>query len=148
MNQRFVAVLWFSLILSFCCFTTIHLQAQTCPPCFYNESPMQGPGCDACQPQGCGSCPECGQRRVITIKIDSTWNSSPGQTNPSIWNGVNSAIQMWNSATDPYGNQTGYCFQLNQATTTPEHYCNPSIVSRWSLRWNNRSIYQWRSLYA
>ena len=115
MSRRFIAVLCLFLY-----FAGINLQAQTCPPCYNNEPPMQGPGCEACQPQGCGSCPECGQRRIINVKIDPNWNNTSGQTNPNIWNGVVAAIQMWNSATDNFGNQTAYCFQLNQTTSSPD----------------------------
>ena len=118
MSRRFIATL--CLCLHFLYFAIIYLQAQTCPPCYFNEPPMQGPGCEACQPQGCGSCPECGQRRIITMQIHSSWNNSSGQTNPNIWNGVVAAIQMWNSATDTFGNKTAYCFQLNQTTSTPD----------------------------
>ena len=71
MSRRFIAVLCLFLY-----FTGINLQAQTCPPCYNNEPPMQGPGCEACQPQGCGSCPECGQRRIINVKIDPNWNNT------------------------------------------------------------------------
>lgn len=53
------------------------------------------------------------------MQIHSSWNNSSGQTNPKIWNSVVAAIQMWNSATDAFGNQTAYCFQLNQTTSTP-----------------------------
>lgn len=125
--SRFIAVL--CLCLNFLYLATINLQAQTCPPCYYNETPMQGPGCEACQPQGCGSCPECGQRRIITIKIASSWNNSSGQTNPKIWNSVVAATQMWNSATDTFGNQTAYCFQLNQTTSTPDITVTKASVS-------------------
>jgi len=69
MNQRLVAVSMAFLMLYLGCYLSIPLQAQTCPGCYYNEPAMQGPGCDACQPSGCGSCPECGQRRVITIQL-------------------------------------------------------------------------------
>jgi hypothetical protein len=32
-----------------------------------------------------------------------------------VWNAVNAAANSWNSATDPYGNKTGYYFVVNQA---------------------------------
>src|SRR5579883_3109428 len=54
-------------------------------------------------------------RRTINIYIDSTWDSSPGVTNATVWNAVNAAANSWNSATDPYGNKTGYYFVVNQA---------------------------------
>ena len=54
------------------------------------------------------------------LKSILTGTIPPSKTNPNIWNGVVAAIQMWNSATDNFGNQTAYCFQLNQTTSSPD----------------------------
>lgn len=97
-----------------------HVLAQSdCPPCFSDQTPMNASGCDTCQ-GGCSACPECGTRRVIMVKIASSWDTSPGNTDPNIWNGVVAAVQMWNAARDQFGNQTAYCFQVNQATSNPD----------------------------
>ena len=42
------------------------------------------------------------------IYIDSSWDVSPGNTHPGIWNGVNHAISSWNA--EP----TCYYFEVNQ----------------------------------
>ena len=52
-------------------------------------------------------------RRIIKIRIDSSWNSG-GQTDAQIWNGVTAAIAMWNDAKDASDNKTGYYFVLDQ----------------------------------
>lgn len=102
-----------------------------CPPCYKNFDPEQrqmgqigGPPA----PDGSG-------RRVLKIRIDSSWdvdangNSTPGRTNSNIWNAVQgcdgcipSAAQMWNdqrdgstsNPNDPRGWPTAYYFQVDQ----------------------------------
>ena len=76
-----------------------------CPPCYYDQTPLTGHGA---APDGSG-------RRTLNIYIDSSWDSSPGQTNTAIWNAVVRGAEKWNNATDQYGNKTGYFFQVNQA---------------------------------
>jgi hypothetical protein len=75
-----------------------------CPQCYTDVTPMGGHGV---APDGSG-------RRVIKIRIDGSWDASPGQTYPTIYNGVVAAINAWNTATDQYGNTTGYYFELSQ----------------------------------
>ncbi|HEX9425309.1 MAG TPA: hypothetical protein VF899_18855 [Pyrinomonadaceae bacterium] len=67
---------------------------------------------------GHGAGPDGSGRRVINIYIDSSWDVSPGQTDPNIWNAVNSAANKWNQATDQYGNKTAFYFQVNQGGGT------------------------------
>ena len=101
-----------------------------CPECYKNFDPatqqvgqIGGPPA----PDGSG-------RRVLNIRIDGSWdvdaqgNSTPGNTNSSIWNAVHGcagcpvegAARRWNDATDPSGHRTGYYFQLNQGTSNPD----------------------------
>src|SRR5687768_11862206 len=91
----------------------LHYNAHAqCPPCYFNgPGPMSGGCCDTC-PDGSG-------RRVIKIRIDGTWNDTPGQTNANIWNGVNEAVNRWNNTTDPSGWKTNYCFKLDQSAQNP-----------------------------
>src|SRR5437660_123146 len=87
--------------------------AQTCPYdqplCYFDQNPMPGHG-------GAGSlppdrytpcnCPD-DNRRVITIRIDGSWdvdpngNATPGNTNVNIWNAAQCASNQWNAAQDP-----------------------------------------------
>lgn len=104
------------LIMSVCLLIACalnHTVYGQCPPCYYNgPSPMLGGCCDTC-PDGSG-------RRVIKVRIDGSWDNSPGQTNANIWNGVTQAINRWNNATDPSGFKTNYCFQLDQSAQAPD----------------------------
>ncbi len=86
------------------------------PRCYYNLVPYAGHGSASSLPSSL--CSNCGgdSRRVVVIRIDSTWGST--QTNSNIWNGVNCAIAEWNSTTDEYGNKTGYYFVLDQGNAT------------------------------
>ncbi|HYP02141.1 MAG TPA: hypothetical protein VER76_18260 [Pyrinomonadaceae bacterium] len=63
---------------------------------------------------GHGPAPDGSGRRVIKVRIDGTWDGSPGQTYPTIYNGVVAAMNGWNGARDQYNNTTGYYFQLDQ----------------------------------
>ncbi len=93
--------------------TLSHTVYAQCPPCYFNgPGPMLGGCCDTC-PDGSG-------RRVIKIRIDGSWNDTPGHTNGNIWNGVTQAINSWNNATDPSGFKTNHCFQLDQSAQAPD----------------------------
>lgn len=64
---------------------TTYTYSQTCssgqPPCYRDQSPMAGHGSASSLPSGFGcNCPT-DNRRVITISIDSSWDSTPGHTN-------------------------------------------------------------------
>jgi hypothetical protein len=96
-----------------------------CPPCYYNQTPMTG-GC-------CTTCPDGSNRRVIKVRIDGTWNTPGGGTDPNIWNGVVGcpasagcnppqigALQRWNTAQDNSGNRTYYCFVIDQSAQNPD----------------------------
>lgn len=92
-------------------------------PLYAQLNPGHGPGtsaasCPSCENNpimsGYGPAPSTDNRRIITVKIDSSWNSSPSNTNARIWNGVACAVAAWNSATDAYGNQTSYYFKVDQ----------------------------------
>ncbi len=78
-----------------------------CPKCYSNQTPMAGHGP---APDGSG-------RRLINVKIDSTWGNP---TDSAIWNQTTAATDGWNNATDQYGNKTGYYMVLNQ-TATPDY---------------------------
>jgi len=85
----------------------------------WKENPLAGHGpasglnCPTCfPPAGDGSA-----RRVISIRIDPSWNipgSSPPQTNYAIWNAVYCAVNMWNDARDG-SSPNGYYLVIDQA---------------------------------
>jgi hypothetical protein len=83
--------------------------------CYSDMVPYDGHGAASTLPsQLCSTCAG-DNRRVIVVRIDSTWGST---TNSNVWNGVTCAIDGWNNATDQYGNKTGYYFVLDQANLT------------------------------
>jgi hypothetical protein len=63
-----------------------------CPPCKTDQLPMSGHG-----PATDGS-----GRRQINVAIDGSWDVSPGQTNVNVYNGVTTAISMWNAKATCY----------------------------------------------
>lgn len=65
---------------------------QLCPLCKPNQTPLSGHGAAL---DGSG-------RRLINVTIDSSWDDSPGQTNVNVFNGVNTAIAMWNAQVTCY----------------------------------------------
>jgi len=86
------------------------------PRCKDYQVPYQGHGPASSLPTSlCSNCSG-DNRRVIVVRIDSTWGSPT--TNSNVWNAVNCAIGQWNSATDQYGNHTGYYFVLDQGNVT------------------------------
>lgn len=89
---------------------------QTCTlKCYSDQVPYAGHGPASSLPSDlCSSCAGDG-RRVIVVRIDSTWGSV---TNDNVWNAVKCAIDGWNRATDQYGNKTGYYFVLDQQNET------------------------------
>lgn len=105
--------------------TTIFVNAQTpCgtnnPQCMNNVTPYAGHGAASNLPsQLCNNCAG-DPRRVVVVRIDSSWDNSPGHTNSSVWDAVNCAINNWNSATDNASppNRTGYHFVLDQGNLT------------------------------
>src|SRR5581483_3557158 len=96
-------------------------RAQTCPNCFDTDqvTPFGGHGA---APDGSG-------RRVINVCFDSSMQvnnngtATPGQTNVTGWNALYGwndssghhmgAMEAWNTATDQYGNKTGYYVTYN-----------------------------------
>ncbi|HJS44153.1 MAG TPA: hypothetical protein VJ755_11825, partial [Gemmatimonadales bacterium] len=85
------------------------------------------PPCALCQknyhaPDGKGPAssipgvPAADTRRIITVAIDSSWDTSPGSgtTHNRIWNATACAVQMWNVATDGAGNKTGFYIVMDQ----------------------------------
>lgn len=77
------------------------------------HGPASGLNCPGCFPStGDGS-----SRRVITVRIDPSWNipgSNPPQTNHAIWNAVNCAVNQWNNARDG-STPNGYYLVIDQA---------------------------------
>src|SRR5215813_6780050 len=57
---------------------------------------------------------------LVAVLIDSSWNVSPGVTDPNIWNGTNTAVQQWNDARGTSGYPTPYYFQVDQSAQTPD----------------------------
>jgi hypothetical protein len=71
-----------------------------CPPCDPSQFPLPGHGP---APDGSG-------RRLMNVTIDGSWDVSPGQTNPNVYNGINTAISLWN------GKATCYYLFLDQTS--------------------------------
>jgi len=97
--------------------------AQTAPPdcqsgspkCYSDLTPYNGHGPASNLPSSlCSSCSG-DNRRVVVVRIDSSWGST---TNTNVWNAVNCAINSWNNTTDAFGNKTGYYFVLDQGGAT------------------------------
>lgn len=76
------------------------LARELCPRCDPSITPLSGHGIAS----------DGTERRKIVIYIDGSWDVSPGNTHPSIWNGVNHAILSWNA--EP----TCYYFEINTSS--------------------------------
>ena len=59
-------------------------------------------------------------RRVIKVRIDSSWDSTPGHTNAKIWDAVVCALKKWNTTEDSTGYTSGYFFVIDQSEGTPD----------------------------
>ena len=93
------------------------------PQCENDVTPYAGHGPASSLPtELCGNCSG-DSRRVVVVRIDSSWDSSPGHTNSNIWAALNCAINNWNSATDGASppNKTGYYLVLDQKTSPTFH---------------------------
>jgi len=95
-----------------------------CPECMSDQPVNAGHGAASSLPQqsGCNcandiNCPGCqsDNRRVITVRIDGSWNSPAGQTNAAMYNAVQCALRQWNTTRGTTGHTTGYYFYLDQS---------------------------------
>lgn len=103
------------LYLTFATSYIAYSQTIPCPECFSDVPVMSGHGAARDLPASFNcNCPG-DARRVIIVRIDSSWDVSPGNTDPSIWNAVTCAIDQWNTVQDPTGYTTGYYFVIDQA---------------------------------
>jgi hypothetical protein len=99
------------------------------PQCFRDLVPYGGHNISASQlppnlcPEGCAG----DNRRVIVIRIDSSWGST---TNSNIWNAVHCAAAAWNNATDGASppNRTGYYFAIDQGGLLSQSVPNADIT--------------------
>jgi hypothetical protein len=108
------AVFFLIIILS----SISYAQTPNCqsgqPRCYYDQVPRAGHGPASNLPTNlCSNCAG-DNRRVITIRIDSSWGAPT--TNANIWNAVQCAANLWNDARDGT-NTTGYYFVLDQGGT-------------------------------
>jgi len=88
------------------------------PSCYSNLVPYAGHGPASSLPSSlCSNCAG-DNRRVIVVRIDASWNSSPGQTNSQIWDAVGCAVSGWNAARESNGAPTGYYFVVDQQNQT------------------------------
>ncbi|HEV2798924.1 MAG TPA: hypothetical protein VGW12_00410 [Pyrinomonadaceae bacterium] len=102
---------------------TTGVYTQTCPPgepeC-NTITPMSGHGAASSLPASFNcNCPN-DNRRVITVRIGSSWNVTDANgthTNDNVWNAVNCAINQWNTVTGPDGYTTGYRLVIDQGNT-------------------------------
>lgn len=105
------------LILTLCTLA----YGQNCPagepPC-KNQTPLVGHGrADALPAEFNCNCAG-DNRRVVTVRIDSSWNvtdSSGTHTNDNIWNAVQCAINQWNTVRDPTGFRSAYYLVIDQS---------------------------------
>lgn len=79
-----------------------------CPDCYFNQDPFDSS--HAAAEDGSG-------RRQIIIQIDPSWGAT---TNAAIYNGVVSARDDWNTATDGSGHTTGYYFKIDGNASNPD----------------------------
>ncbi|MFZ0750961.1 MAG: hypothetical protein WAM70_16475 [Pyrinomonadaceae bacterium] len=86
------------------------------PKCFTNMAPYRGGAASSLPPNLCSNCSG-DSRRVVVLRIDSTWGNP---TNSNVWNAVKCAEAAWNNAQDNENppNRTGYYFVLDQANET------------------------------
>ena len=87
------------------------------PKCFTNLVPYAGHGPASSLPASlCSNCSG-DNRRVIVVRIDSSWGAP---TNTNVWNAVQCAVNAWNNATDGATppNKTGYRLVVDQANQT------------------------------
>jgi len=86
-----------------------------CPSCDGNLTPMHGTA-TAGQPATIDG------RPAISIRIDSSWDTSPGsgQTNANVWNAVNQGLTRWNGATDVSSVKSNYYFDLRQGDSSAQ----------------------------
>jgi hypothetical protein len=80
-----------------------------------------------------GDCPSCDQglprlpgrasegkpaevngRPQISVRIDGSWDSTPGHTDSQVWDAVNEGMRRWNDATNGFGTSSYYNFDLRQ----------------------------------
>ena len=89
----------------------------TNPKCYTDMVPYAGHGAASSLPSSlCSTCSG-DNRRVIVVRIDSSWGTT---TNANVWNAVQCAVSAWNSATDGATppNKTGYYLVVDQANQT------------------------------
>ena len=99
------------------------------PNCFTNLVPYAGHGPASSLPTSlCSNCSG-DNRRVIVVRIDSSWGAP---TNTNVWNAVQCAVNAWNSATDGATppNKTGYHLVVDQANQTGVTTPNINIRSQ------------------
>lgn len=78
-----------------------------CPPCYNDESPQTFSGLNT------------DGRKIITVRIDGTWNVSPGQTDPNVYNATGDACNLWNAAVTFDLNKSPYFFKFDQTAQNP-----------------------------
>ncbi|HYP26715.1 MAG TPA: hypothetical protein VE262_08360 [Blastocatellia bacterium] len=89
--RRFLCLVSCALLINF-----PTLARELCPPCAPNLTPPLGHGAVA------------DGRRKLIVYIDSSWDVTTGNTDPSIWNGLQVAMSMWNAQV------TCYYFEIDQ----------------------------------
>ena len=110
--QRVISLVLFAVVVAHC--VSAQTQQQLCPGCYKDQVPFPG---------RYGVASSTDSRRLIKIKISSSWNidqngNGAGVTNPTIWNALNdqnagSGTALWNNARDG-SNTTSVFFQLDQ----------------------------------
>jgi hypothetical protein len=129
-------VLVFVLLILICCSTILRIYGQ-CPSgeprCYKDSNPMPGHGMAKNLPSqfNC-NCPN-DERRVITIRIDSSWNIDPNgnpinTTNANVKAAVDCGVNMWNAATGTGGSKSPYYFVVDKDQLV--HTGNPDIQIR------------------
>ena len=133
MSKNIKPVVVFSVFLTIALVSAGQTSQDPCPTgtpkCYNDLVPYAGHNLSASQlppnlcPQGCAG----DNRRVIVIRVDTSWGST---TNSNIWNAVNCATSAWNNATDNGSppNRTGYYFVLDQGNLTGVDEADITVV--------------------
>lgn len=123
----------FPVVLALGTLAVILCSAQTpsdCPSCFYDLPPMPGHGAAGQDPEATagthsGQVSSDDTRRLITVRIDSSFNNSSGTTDPKAWNATTCALRGssdlgvngWNNAVGTNStSRIGYFLKLSDST--------------------------------
>jgi hypothetical protein len=116
--MRFLSCLLLTGIIT----SSLYAQTRPCPPCYYN---YRGDHLGIRLGQEVQYAQD--GRKIVKVRIDSSWNQSYGHTTDKIWNAtagcpqcsppIKGAIDRWNEAKDSNGDSIPYKFVIDQGDT-------------------------------